>query len=738
MQQPIQQIQLDDNARTILEKRYLKKDKDGNVIETPEEMFWRVAEHVSAAEKTEDRSYWTNIFYQLLSTTKFLPNSPTLINAGVKKGSLSACFTISPEDTMESIMQVAYDAALVEKWGGGIGFGFSQLRPRGDSISTTHGQALGVIATMKMYSTIGASITQGAFRLGAHMGQLVVSHPEILDFIHCKDNGELDNFNISVQITDDFMKSLEKGDDWGLINPHNGEVVTYVKAKHLWDELCNSAWKTGDPGVVFIDRVWETQPNPQLGKIQTSNPCGEENLENYGNCCLASIDLSKHLESDSIDNKFLDNLAVTIRVVVRFLDDVIEINEFPLSKLREMNLSTRRIGLGVMGWADLLVLLNIEYDSKEAFQLAETLGKFIKDVAWEESANLAKERGSFPEYENSALKINGMHPVRHSSVFTIAPTGSISRIAGCSSGIEPFFSLAWWSNILWTKGNETTKLLDAPKSIRLSLIKSIGEAKTIDVLTEIANNPEKSEEILDSVGIDPKIFSTALRISPKSHVKMQAAWQKNVTNSISKTINFPKNSTVSNVSDVYKLAWKLGCKGITVYRAGSREKEVLVSENSSKNTKEKTNKKERLNRPEAISGVTTKVNTGHGSLFATLNTNGHPFEVFSTLGKAGKCDSAYLEAISRLISLGLQTGISVEDITTQLNGITCCPTWHEGQKIHSVPDGIAYAMKEHFLAGREENNDILSGIKKNCPECSSQLLHQSGCLICQDCGWSKC
>ena len=377
-------VELSENAITILAKRYLRKDEHGDPIETPEELFARVAHAIAEGEDEENRAKWEARFYNLMASTKFLPNSPTLVNAGTGRGCLSACFVVSPEDDMNSIMQVATDAAMIEKWGGGIGFGFSNLRPKSDKIATTHGEACGPIAVMKLYSAVGATLTQGAFRLGAHMGQLRISHPDIQEFIHCKDDDDsLQNFNISVQITDDFIKAVEQDDDWPLINPRNDAVVRTVRAKELWFEICESAWKTGDPGVVFVDRVWETTPNPQMGLIETSNPCGEEFLENHGNCCLGSINLDKHIDDGDFDWELLED---TVRTAARFLDDVINVNSFPLESLREVNLATRRIGLGVMGFADALVRLNLPYDSEEALALAEKLGKFIRDTAWDESA----------------------------------------------------------------------------------------------------------------------------------------------------------------------------------------------------------------------------------------------------------------------------------------------------------------------------------------------------------------
>ena len=360
------------------------KDDAGKSVEDPDGLFHRVSNAVAGGEKPEVRQIWAARFYDLMTSLKFLPNSPTLVNAGTGgRGCLSACFVVSPDDNMNSIMQVASDAAMIEKWGGGIGFGFSRLRPKSDRIATTHGEACGPIAVMKLYSSVGATLTQGAFRLGAHMGQLNITHPDVREFIHCKDNDDtLANFNISVQITDDFMRAVDNDEDWTFYNPRDtgsgpmNEAAGTVRARDLWREICESAWKTGDPGVVFMDRVWDTQPNPQMGDIQTSNPCGEEFLENYGNCCLGSINLDKHIAPGG-ENFDWDSLGYTVRTAVRFLDDVIEVNQFPMPKLREVNLATRRIGLGVMGWADALIRMGIPYDSPDALELTEKVAGFI-------------------------------------------------------------------------------------------------------------------------------------------------------------------------------------------------------------------------------------------------------------------------------------------------------------------------------------------------------------------------
>ena len=765
--------ELSDNARVILEKRYLRKDDDGNFIETPEGLFRRVSSAVAAGEQEDVRDLWGNRFYDLISSLKFLPNSPTLVNAGTGRGCLSACFVVTPNDDMESIMQVAHDAAMIEKWGGGIGFGFSKLRPKSDKISTTHGQACGPIAVMKLYSAVGATLTQGAFRLGAHMGQLRDSHPDIREFIHCKDSDDsLQNFNISVQITDAFMKAVDQDAQWELVSPRDSgdgpsnDVVATVPARELWKEITESAWKTGDPGVVFVDRVWETAPNPQLGLIETSNPCGEEFLEDYGNCCLGSIDLYKHVGATGFD---WDELEQTVRTAVRFLDDVIEVNTFPLQKLRDVNLATRRIGLGVMGWADALVRLGIPYDTDEALELTDKVAGFIKDTAWDESARLAVERGPFPEYENSALKERGLPPVRNSSVVTIAPTGTISRLAGCSSGIEPHFAIAWWSNVLWDEqGAASSRLLDAPVSVWEALKGTLDDDDSVrELLSQLADNSEDAERIMEENGLDAASFRASMAISPEAHVRMQAAWQKHVTNSVSKTINLPNSATVEEVADAYKLAWETGCKAVTVYRDGSKSMQVLETGLTAKDEEKEADFLVPRQRPASVRGVTERVRTGHGNMFVTINfdEDGSPFEVFTTHGKAGGCDAAHLDGISRLISMALRSNIDPNQVVDHLQGITCCPVWDGGTLVRSAEDAVALVLKHHLTedeataGGQHEVTagsqtaqlDLFSseGNGKNgnghrrpigakCPKCSGAIIHQEGCMTCIDCGYTKC
>ena len=766
-------VSLSDNARVILEKRYLMKDENDESVEDPEGLFRRVAAAVADGEKPEVRPLWTSRFYNLMTSLKFLPNSPTLVNAGAGgRGCLSACFVVSPEDDMNSIMEVASDAAMIEKWGGGIGFGFSRLRPKRDRIATTHGEACGPIAVMKLYSAVGATLTQGAFRLGAHMGQLHISHPDVRDFIHCKDADDtLQNFNISVQITDDFMRAVANNEDWPLYNPRDtgqgaiNELADTVSARELWREICESAWKTGDPGVVFIDRVWDTQPNPQIGDIQTSNPCGEEFLENYGNCCLGSINLDKHIGEDG--GFAWDSLESTVRTAVRFLDDVIEVNQFPLPRLREVNLATRRIGLGVMGWADALIRMGIPYDSQQALDLTQSVGKFIYDTAWDESARLASERGPFPEYENSALKKRGFPPVRNSSVITIAPTGTISRLADCSSGIEPHFANAWWSNVLWEDHEGTSeRLLDAPKSVWEELrLRLASEEQVREALSRLADAPENAERIFTEYGIDPANFRTSMQISPEAHVRMQAAWQAHVTNSVSKTINMPNSATIEDVEAAYYLAWQTNCKAVTVYRDGSKSMQVLETGKDAQADADGANDLFPRQRPTAVYGVTERVSTGHGTMYVTLNFDdgGKPFELFTAIGKAGGSEPAHLEGLSRMVSLCLRSGISPDAIVEQLSGITSEPVWDNGVLIRSAEDGVAHVLRRHLK--RAEDSDVITmnsrsaaqlglfspsaGGKRGvqyaaaprsgeCPKCDGRVIHQEGCIRCLECGYTKC
>jgi len=600
------------------------------------------------------------------------------------------------------------------------------------------------------------------------MGQLHISHPDIMEFITAKVGSEgLKNFNISVQIPDAFMQKLKTNPDeaFSLINPVTGAVQTTLTHQELWDASCESAWATGDPGVVFLDRIHETQPNPQLGNIQTSNPCGEEFLEDYGNCCLGSINLSEFVTGDGHDIDWSE-LEETVELAVRFLDDVIEVNTFPMGvpKLRETNLKTRRIGLGVMGFADMLIKRGIPYDSPSGLELAEQVGMFIKNTALKFSADLAAERGPFPEYKNSSwykgdlkdllidLDIDTEIGIRHSSVTTIAPTGSISRIAGTSSGIEPHFDIAWKSNVIWEGVNKSQlKLYDCPSILR-SVIKD-NQDQAIKELAETSDNSLRFS-ILRRYGLDPNLFRTAMEIEPEAHVRMQAVWQKSTTNSVSKTINLAEQATKEDISKAFMLAYDLDCKAMTVYRNNSKSVQVLQAAGSPEII-DRFGDPEK-NRPKKLIGETTKMITGHGTLYATINSgNSHPTEVFLNLGKAGGCINTFTEALGRVLSTALSSGIDPNLLAEQLQGISCPHTaFTDGHSVTSVPDALGKILSEYqspqeYLKAVEQSYSngyesvalsMAPGTQNGnlCPRCGDSLVHQEGCAVCRACTYSEC
>ena len=1133
----LRKINFNKNATQILKKRYLSEN------ETPEFRLWNMCLFIASAEILESlrpkdinslehlynssnsdskfKIYTDRFWNELIQPLNFLPNSPTIINAGKNKGSLSACYVVSPEDTMESILQTVKDWGLIEKYGGGIGGSFTKIRPKCDKISTTHGQALGPIAVMEILSKSSQKITQGSFREGAHMATLQVSHPDILEFIHCKDNSLktddiLHNFNISVLVTDEFMNLIQEDNEnramkFNLINPKDNTIIKSIRVREIWESICNSAWKTGDPGLIFIDRVRETEPNPNLGLIYSSNPClisstrmltkdgliqinqihngifftpegwkhgtswmsgnkevvniilsngqsiittpdhkfyvgeelveanylnnrqiqpfigngdwkgseefdnitmlklgfiqgdgtlvdreiiinnkkygdkrvfvligendydvdtlfeqyeyyeskpwsryinyddnlvseidkigmewkslpernlpkhiwmqspklvkqflkglysangfvsesyhrvsykstnlklirelqilllalgfrpyittnkpyevewpngnytskqsydlnisgynlqkfadeigfiqkyknealqkdlnnyiptnrrnipkvisienvgntevwdfniesnchsgwangflvancGEQMLENFSSCNLGSIDLSKHIIDKEYESKGLDNsyktervydidwekLKNTIYLAVRFLDNVVTVNQFPESvpQLKEINDLTRRIGLGVMGWADTLSLLKIPYDSQEAVELAEKISEYITQSAWSTSEELAKEKGEFLNYKKSKLYMGdeNSNPIRNSDVTTIAPTGTISILANCSSGIEPYFNYVWERKALWKEGKPQITLFEAPKFLKESLEREVGKPTTQTLLSTMQEEIRKGDIesallVLKSYGINPELYKPAHEISPEWHIRHQAAWQKYITNSISKTINLPESATPEDISKAYLLAWQLGCKCITVYRNNSKEQVLNISvldvpENNREN-KVVNNSLLKI-RPYKISGETYKVKTGHGNSYITVNSlENKPVEVFTTTGKTGGCNNAQSEAICRLICLGLKHSVPLEDIVEQLSGIICCPIYFNGTQILSIPDAIAYVLKQYTNNSNQiieiinNKSKLLSGTK--CQHCNSNnISFQEGCYTCLDCGDSKC
>ena len=765
--------ELSSNALEVLKKRYLRKDATGQVVETPEELCWRVATALAEPERRygADDSVIAALtwdFYRLMAQLEFLPNSPTLMNAGTDAGTLSACFVLPIEDSMESIMKAAHDAAMVQKFGGGTGFPLSSLRPRGTPISTTHGKACGPVAVLRHLCSVSQLVTQGGRRDGANMAVMAVTHPDILEFIDCKrTEGEIHNFNISVGVSDDFMRRAGRDEDYDLLDPGTGEVWGQLSAREVLTRLVENAWFNGEPGMVFLDRINRDNPVPQLGQITATNPCGEQPLLGYESCNLGSINLAKMVKprseasiQDSQVEIDWEKLGQTVKTCVRFLDNVIDANRYSVPEIEQMTRQTRKSGLGVMGFADLLVLLRIPYDSEEGIETGRRLMRFICERADEASIELAKERGPFPAYEGSSLQAQAIPPIRNSWRLTVAPTGTISMIAGCSSGIEPLFALAFRKhNIL---EGQTLYYVDP----HFEAVARAGGFYS-EELMEFLSNGGSIQERQDIPQWAREVFVTSPSISPERHVQMQAAFQESVDSAISKTINFPNSATVEDVYTAYVQAWKLGCKGITVYRAGSRQAEVLTAglkEKSQAMEEEEVVRRPRK-RPQVMQGLTERVRTGHGNLYVSINYDeaGNPFEVFSTLGKAGGCDSAQLEAISRLTSLALRSGISPEQIIEQLRGITCCPIWDGGVQIRSTPDGVALALGKHMQVetgakGQEEaqvknvvalqprmalgtvegNGHATRASQAPCPECGGRLVFQEGCLMCHECGFNKC
>ena len=565
------------NALEVLNRRYLLKDETERIIETPAQLFTRVAEATAKIDEKyrEEPKESEKIFYDMMTRLEFIPNSPTLFNAGTEIGQLSACFVLPVGDSLESIFDAVKSMALIEKSGGGVGFDFSKLRPNGDIVKSTKGVASGPVSFMRVFDTSTEVIKAGGKRRGAMMGILRVDHPDIIEFITSKQKSEfLSNFNISVAVTDNFMKTLEEDEEYWLINPRNKEKVRTLKAKDVWNLMAKSAWESGDPGVIFIDEINRHNPTPEIGRIEATNPCGEQPLLPYESCNLGSINLSRMVEDGKIN---WEKLRETVRNAVHFLDNIIDANNYPLKEIEAITRANRKIGLGVMGFADMLIKLGIPYNSEEALQLAENLMKFIEEEAHKKSVEIGKERGSFPNFEKSVWK-DKYSAMRNATVTTIAPTGSISIITGCSSGIEPIFAISFMRNVLGgTRLFETNPLFETMAKER-----GFYSAK---LLEEIARTG--SVQKIDGVPEDVRgLFVTALDIKPEWHVRMQAAFQKYTDNAVSKTVNMPSDATVEDVRKVYELAWKLKCKGVTVFRYGSKPEQVLyIGEIKTKETK---------------------------------------------------------------------------------------------------------------------------------------------------------
>ena len=744
------EIELNPSAVKVLEKRYLKKNEEGKVIENADALFRRVAHAVASAEYTYGKSE-TEIkdieenFYRLMTSFRFLPNSPTLMNAGRRLGQLSACFVLPVNDSMESIFEAVKNAALIHKSGGGTGFSFSNLRPNGDIVGSTKGVSSGPLSFMTVFDSATEAIKQGGTRRGANMGILRVDHPDILDFISAKDNKKkLNNFNLSVAITDTFMKALEQNGEYDLINPHSKQPVSRLKAADVFSRIVNHAWQNGEPGIIFMDRINENNPTPEVGEIESTNPCGEQPLLPYESCNLGSINLAKFVKEEGLESSAnridWDSLRETTHSAVEFLDNVIDINRYPLQKIEESTKANRKIGLGVMGWADMLIQLGIPYNSEDASRLANEVMSFIQTESNKKSMKLAEERGVFPNYDKSIYK--GKIRLRNATTTTIAPTGTLSIIAGCSSGVEPLFAVSFVRNVL-----EGTKLYEVNPHFE-KMAKQRG-CWSRELIEEIAakGTLHDIEEIPEDMR---KIFTTAHDISPSDHIRMQAAFQKHVDNAVSKTVNFSNDATPKDVEEAYMLAYGLGCKGVTVYRDGSRDEQVLsTGQTTEQQTPAETESAHKITpkkRPEVITGTTRLMKTGCGNLYITVNEDeeGNIFELFTQMGKAGGCASSQAEAIGRLISLALRSNVEPIEIEKQLTGISChSPAWANGGKISSCSDAIAKALERYNQVENSEGNgnghkDKTYMLCGACQECGGAVEHEGGCAVCRDCGFTKC
>ena len=740
---------LSKNAITVLERRYLRKDEQGNVVESPEEMFRRVADAVAEAECEHGKSRehidgLAGEFHELMSNLEFLPNSPTLMNAGRELGQLSACFVLPIEDSMESIFETIKHTALIHKSGGGTGFAFSRLRPANDCVNSTNGVSSGTISFMGVFNQATEAIKQGGTRRGANMGCLRVDHPDILDFITCKhDTSKLTNFNISVLATERFMEAAAKGEDYELINPRTREVVRTLNAGKVFDLIVNMAWRNGEPGIIFVDRVNRDNPTPKLGEIESTNPCGEQPLLPYESCNLGSVNLAVMVrETDGRAEVDFDRLRRAVRLAVRFLDNVIDVNRYPLDQIADVTRSNRKIGLGVMGFADLLLQLGIPYDSEEGIALAEQLMSFVHEEGRKASCELAVERGVFPNFEGSVYDNGDRMEIRNATVTTIAPTGTLSMIASCSSGIEPLFAISYIKRVM-----DNDELPEV--NPHFEKIAREREFYSDELMRRIAERG--SVRGMDKVPEDvQRVFGTALDIAPVWHIRMQAAFQRFTDNAVSKTVNFPEDATTDDVREVYQLAYREGCKGVTIYRYGSRDAQVLNVSGKDKKTEAAVPGVVRgpRPRPTRTHGTTERIVTGCGNMYVTINEDENGLcEVFTAMGKAGGCNASQLEAIGRLISLSLRAGVDPESIQKHLRGIRChTPAWGKGGSVMSCADAIGIAI-EHYLKERKtgvitdeiskttEKLDVLLG---SCPDCGSAVEHESGCVICRLCGFSRC
>jgi ribonucleoside-diphosphate reductase alpha chain len=827
-------LDLSPNAITVLEKRYLVKDDAGKPVESAEDLFWRVARTIADADKKYGASSGAidelaTAFYTSMAHREFMPNSPTLMNAGRPLGQLSACFVLPVEDNLSNGRNGIYDTlramALVHQSGGGTGFDFSRLRPKNDVVRSTMGVASGPVSFMSLYDASTEVVKQGGTRRGANMGILRVDHPDILEFIECKsDTSKITNFNISVAITDAFMQAVEADGEYDLIHPRSREVVGRLRAREVWQKIIHGAWATGEPGVFFIDKANHYNPVPHLGAYEATNPCGEQPLLPYDVCNLGSINLGVFVENGALD---WDRLRRTVHLTTHFLENVIDANNYPLPEITDLAQRIRRIGLGVMGWADVLIKLGIPYDSDEAVQLGARVQAFVDNEAKVESERLATIRGPFAEWDQSIWgpdktcardaqgnRIRPMRRLRNCNVTTVAPTGTISIIAGCSSGIEPLFAVAFMRNqagVLMPDVNEDFVAIAKREGwYSEALMTRIAEAGHIN-FDEV---PEKWQ----------RVFVTANHIKPEWHIRMQAGFQESNDSAISKTCNFAHDATEAYVEEIYRLAYHLNCKGVTVYRDGSRDMQVLSTGATAKKVHEQAvssgasvarsdlapvegeagrqggseavadmmgelaeiraenerlrrmvhdleaenlQRRQKRSRPEALKGTTRRVETPLGTLYVTITEDDkhQAFEVFMSLGKAGGALMADVEAMGRLVSLALRSGIPMKEIHRQLRGISSDRTIGLGtNKVLSVPDAVGIAIEKWMQdkAGVQQEliptgeSEVAPAVKMTqgatqyeltrppqmmtgaCPDCGSQLEYAEGCMKCHVCGFSEC
>lgn len=763
-------IELTPNAVTVLERRYLKK-AEGQVIESPEDMFRRVAANIADVEASVygksagEVSALRDRFLDMMVSLEFLPNSPTLMNAGRELQQLAACFVLPVDDSLEGIFESVKHAALIHQSGGGTGFSFSRLRPKNDVVRTTGGVASGPVSFIEVFDSATNSVKQGGMRRGANMGILRCDHPDIVEFISCKrESARINNFNLSVAVTDKFVEALKKGGEYDLINPRTGKATGQVKARHIFDLIVDSAWLSGEPGIVFIDRVNAHNPTPLAGEIESTNPCGEQPLLPFESCCLGSINLARMVTTPNgkpvVD---YDRLARVVHLGVHFLDNVIDANRYPLPQIEAASKANRKIGLGIMGWADLLIELNMPYDSREALEFAGRLMRFIHTEGLKASETLAGERGVFPNFAGSVFDTPDGPRIRNATITTIAPTGTLSIIAGTSSGIEPIFSIAFVRNVL-----DNDRLVEVnPLFERFARSMGFCSRELMEQIAE-KGSVRDIEQIPEHVR---RIFVTAHEMTPEVHVRMQSAFQTSgVDNAVSKTVNMPGLATKDDVAGVFLLAYELGCKGITVYREGSRDKEVLTKGTAAGETKGGTpavkeggskrpapgpeqskvpgNGIVPRKRPVVTLGRTERLKTGCGNLYVTINEDEHGMcEVFTAIGKQGGCAGAFSEATARLVSLALRTGVKPGALFKELRGIRCpSPAWQGNGMILSCPDAMAIAMERYLSAKQAGDAPVLdsSVLDRNgnamgaCPECGGHVKHADGCIVCLFCGYSKC